>query len=236
MDQQAFVAWLKQLKWYGSGFQKDEKEKVAKVYSSLDRFRLYLNERWGISSIEETTLASLQGFDFRDKDDDDLHLRFVFSFLDRKDLIAYIDEISADKYFRRKMLTGIFKNMPEYTEAIKALGKSRIRMASELLKQGAAPQGRKILAAQTGLPEQTLLKMVHCCDLCRMTGMSGQALRRSVGMGFDTLAKFKAATPQDVRDTLQRFLAENNDRIGGDMLDYGYFTDQARKLADIVIV
>ena len=77
-------------------------------------------------------------------------------------------------------------------------------MASDLLERGATPAGRAQLAKDTGVPEAVLLRMVHCCDLCRMTGMAGKTLKRSLDMGYDTLASLRATTPERIEAEFQR--------------------------------
>jgi hypothetical protein len=37
-----------------------------------------------------------------------------------------------------------------------------------------------------------------------MTGMAGQALYRSLAMGYDSLAKFRNATPEQIRTDLKK--------------------------------
>ena len=231
MNRQELIEWLQGQPYVGPGFQKGEgSEAVARLIHALDRFEQYLAQR-GISSIEETTLEALKEFNFHDEDDDDGQLRNVFSFLGRSDLLANIDQVSADKYFRRKTLQTIFKDMDEMTPLVKALHKIRVRMASDLLARGETQAGRQALVDQSGLPYETITRMVHCCDLCRMTGMAGQALRRSLAIGYDTLAKFRLAEPDEVRQAIRNYLAKTGERSNS-MLDYGNFVFQARQLPD----
>ena len=231
MDRQALVEWLQGQPYVGPGFQKGEgSEAVNRLNHTLDRFEQYLAQR-GISSIEETTLEALKEFNFHDEDDDDGQLRNVFSFLGRSDLLAYIDLVSADKYFRRKTLQTIFKDMDEMTSPVKAMHKIRVRMASDLLARGETPAGRQAFVVQSGLPYETITHMVHCCDLCRMTGMAGQALQRSLAMGYDTLAKFRSAEPDEIRQAIKNYLVKSGERSNS-MIDYGWFVIQARQLPD----
>ncbi len=231
MDRQGLIEWLQGQPYVGPGFQKGEgSEAVTRLYHSVDRFEQYLAER-GISSIEETSLEALKEFDFHDEDDDDGQLRNVFSYLGRSNLLAYIEQVSANKYFRRKTLQMIFKDMDEMTPPVKALHKIRIRMASDLLARGETRAGRQALVDQSGLPYETITRLVHCCDLCRMTGMAGQALRRSLATGYNTLAKFRSAEPDEVRQAIRNYLAKTGERSNS-MIDYGSFVFQARQLPD----
>jgi len=90
-----------------------------------------------------------------------------------------------------------------------------------------------VLAEKIDYPYEVVTRMVHCCDLCRMTGMAGQALRRSLAMGYDTLAKYREADPEAVRQALKRYLEDTGER-SNTMIDYGWFAAQARQLPDCI--
>jgi len=235
VDRFALIEWLKRQPYVGPGFQKGEgSEAVNRLVHTLDRFEQYLAE-CGIASVEESTLEALKNFDFHDDDDDDGNLRNIFAYLGRSDLSEYVDQVSADKYFRRKKLLSIFKDMGEMKLFIKALQRIGVLMAADLLAQGETPAGRQALAVRSGLPLDTVTRMVHCCDLCRMTGMAGQALRRSLSMGYDSLATFRSADPDEIRLALKQYLANTGER-SNNMIDYGWFVVQARQLPDRVQV
>jgi len=233
MDRIALVEWLKHQPYIGPGYLKEEAEKTRRLFHTLDRFQQHLAQ-CGIVSLEETTLEALQSFEFRDEGNDDGHLRPTFAYLGLSDLQAYVDQVSADKYFRRKMLLSVFKDMDEMKPAIKALNKIGVRMAADLVAQGATPVTRQAVAERSGLPYETVTRMVRCCDLCRMTGMAGQALRRSLAMGYDTLPKFRNATADEIRTALKHYLTETGERSNS-MLDYGWFAAQARQLPDLIV-
>jgi hypothetical protein len=223
---------LKGRPYIGPGYQKEEAEKTRQLFYTLERFEQHLAQ-CGIPSVEATTLEALQRFVFRDEDDDDGYLGPVFMFLDRPDLRGYVDQISAYKYYRRKTLLAVFKDMGEMKPAIKVLGKIGLSMAADLVAQGATPATRQALADRSGLSCETLTHLVQCCDLCRMTGMAGQALRRSLAMGYDSLPKLRSATPEQIRTDLKNYLAKTGERSNS-MLDYGWFVAQAQHLPDMV--
>ena len=234
MDKQAFIIWIKEQRYVGKSFKEDEEEQARRLYRTLDRFCVYLQEECGIKHIEHTTLDMLQKFDFNYPENDDQNLRLAFSYLGRKELVDFMVMVSADKYFRNKKLAVMLKAMDDLKGYVKDLRKAKIRMASELLEQGATPEGRAELTAKTGVPAEDLLKLVHCCDLCRMIGMAGQTLRRANAMGYDTLEKFRSTTPERIEAEYNTFLLNNGERSNR-MVNFPSFVHQARKLEDVVI-
>jgi hypothetical protein len=213
MERQALIDWIKEQPYSGKGFQEDEQGQAALLYRTVDRFCAYLSEVHGIAEIEDTTLEALRGFEFNLPENDDHHLHLVFSYLGRTDLTDYVSMVSADKYFRNKKLTSILKAMDDLKGYAKNLRTAAgIRMASELLEQGATPEGRAQLVEATEVPAEALLQMVQCCDLCRMTGMNGQTLRRSLAMSYDTLAKYRAATPEQIEAEHNVYLQTTGER------------------------
>ena len=106
-------------------------------------------------------------------------------------------------------------------------------MASELLERGATPEGRAQLAEVTGVPADALLKMVRCCDLCRMTGMAGKTLSRSFAMGYDTLGKFRASTPEQIEAEFSEYLRARGERSNR-MVSFSSFVRMSRKLEDVI--
>jgi hypothetical protein len=193
----------------------------------------YLSEQHGIDCIEDTTLDALRQFDFDLPANDDYRLRLVFSLLARNDLLEHLGMVSADKYFRNKKLTVALKAMDDLREYVKDLRKADIRVASELLERGATPEGRAQLVQMTGIPADALLQMVHCCDLCRMTGMAGTTLRRSIAMGYDTLAKFRASTLEQIEAELNAYLSASGERTNR-MVSFASFVHQANRLEDAI--
>jgi hypothetical protein len=234
VDRQELVAWIKEQLHLGKPLTKREEEEVERLYGTLDRFCTYLQAEQDIAHIEDTTLDALRHFQFDLPANDDQHLRSVFSRLGRSDLLEFLGMVSADKYFRNKKLSVALKAMEELKGYVKDLRGAGIRMASELLERGATPQGRAQLAEETGIPPEALLRMVHCCDLCRMTGMAGKTLYRSFAMGYDTLAKFRAATPEQIESEFDAYLSARGERTNR-MISFSSFIHQARRLEDVIM-
>ncbi|TFG72970.1 MAG: DUF4332 domain-containing protein [Anaerolineales bacterium] len=234
IDKKEFVDWIKKQHYVGKGFREDEEELTTRLYGSLDRFYVYLQEQHGIAHIEDTTLDILRQYDFNYPENDDQNLRLAFDYLGKQELAAYMVMVSADKYFRNKKLAVMLNAMDALQIYVKDLRKANIRMASELLEQGATPGGRTELAVKTGVPEEQILKLVQCCDLCRMTGMAGQTLRRAFAMGYDTLEKFRATPPECIEVEYVNFLQETGEK-SNKMVDFPSFVHQSQKLGDVIV-
>ena len=234
MEKQAFIAWIKNQIYVGKGFIEDEEEQVKRLYRTLDRFSIYLRDKHSIQLIEDTTLDVLRQFDFIYPENDDQNLRLAFSFLGKKELAEYMVMVSADKYFKNRQLPGTLKEMDDLKGYIKDLCKVGIRMAFELLERGTTPAGRADISDVTGIPEYDVLKLVQCCDLSRMIGMSGKTLHRSFVMGYDTLEKFRATTVEQIEAEYNAFLKENGIKTNR-MVSFPSFVHQAKKLKDVIV-
>lgn len=234
MANQALIDQIKVQIYAGKSSKERKQEQVERLYGTLDRFYIYLSEKYGIERIEDTTLDALRQFEFDLPANDDQHLRLVFSHLGRTDLLEYLAIVSADKYFRNKKLTAVLKAMDDLKGYAKDLRQVDIRMAFELLERGATPEGRAQLIAATDVPPDALLQMVQCCDLCRMTGMNGQTLRRSFAMGYDTLARFRASTPEQIEAEFSGYLRASGERTNR-MVSFSSFVHQANRLEDVIV-
>ena len=234
MDRQAFIDWVKEQRYSGKRLKEEEAAQVELLYRSIDRFCVYLREERDIVQIEDTILEALRAFDFNLPENDDEHLPLAFSYLGRDDLVEHIGMVSADKHFRNKTLATVFKAMDDLKEHLPSLRKAGVRMASELLEIGATPEGRAHLAEDTEVSPEVLLKMVQCCDLCRMTGMVGKTLSRSCAMGYDTLEKFRTTTPEQIEVDFSAYLRANGERTNR-MVSFSSFVHQAGRLEDVVV-
>jgi hypothetical protein len=233
MDRESPTEWITEKLYAGRQLTEREQEGVPLLAVTLGRFVDHLRDSHGIERLDDTSLEALQGFEFDLPANDDHHLRIVFLYFGRSDLLEHLDMVSADKYFRNKKLVVALKEMADLKEHIKSLRKVGVRMASDLLALGATPEGRAGLAAETGIPADALLKMVRCCDLCRMTGMAGKTLRRVMDMGYDTLPKWRAVEPEIIEADLADYLKQRGERANR-MIPYGSYVRQARRLEDVI--
>ena len=234
MGGQKAIDWIVDQLYAGKPTTPRKQEEAVLLSQTLDRFLAYLSNECGIDRIEDTTPEALHAFEFDLPANDDHHLRLVFSHLGRSDLLEFLGRVSADKYFRNKKLTGVLKAMAGLKGYVRDLRKAEIRMASELLERGATPEGRAQLVEATGVPAESLLKMVQACDLCRMTGMAGKTLMRSFAMGYDTLQKLRATTPEQIEAEFDAYLCTTGERANR-MVVFSSFVRQAGKLDDVIV-
>ena len=94
-----------------------------------------------------------------------------------------------------------------YAVRLRAVG---IRSAEELLKSGAAPQGRRELAAKTGFSEQTILEWVNRADLFRIRGIGSQYSDLLEAAGVDTVRELANRNPEALLATLGKVNTEKN--------------------------
>jgi hypothetical protein len=232
MNRQNYLQWLHE-QARGVLGQREKADGFRAALAAVAALEQHLREQCGIQQVEAVTLEALHSFTFDDQRNDDHHLRRLFDYLARPELVQYVDEVSARKYFQRKTLAVIFKAMPRHRAQSAKLKNAGIRTPAELVERGATPAGRQQIAQATGLAPETVLELVHCCDLCRMTGMAGQALRRSVALGYTTLAKYRQADPEEIRRALAQYLAAHHEQ-SNTMIDFATFIHQARRLPEQV--
>jgi len=229
-NEREFVAWLG-LRAHGVLEKREQASGFQSVLASVHALVDHLGRNG--DRIDGVSLAAVQTFSFRAERNDDHNLRLLFTYLERDDLVAYTAQVSAEKYFQRKKLASVFAVVPDFKEPIALLKAAGISTAAQLLDAAAQRSGRKRLAAEAKIPLKTLQAMVHAVDLCRMTGMSGQTLRRALAMKFDTLEKFRASSPADIRGALHSHLKATGERTNT-MVDWASFVHQANRLAHVV--
>lgn len=232
MNREGFLNWLKEQPNIGPAYQSEDPVKLSHLFASVDRLSDYLARQWNCLNLEDAPLAALQTYPYRDNSDDDAHLAGLYGYLGRPDLVRVIGLVSADKSFRHKKLFNIFKGIPDLLMAARVLARCEIHTVQELLALAPSPESRMELAIRSGLPVAAINRLVQVTELCRMPGMSGLMLRRSLAMGYDSLQKYVDATPDEVQAALARCLAETGDRSNA-VSDFTGFTEQARVLKDI---
>lgn len=105
-----------------------------------------------------------------------------------------------------------------------------------LLERGATPDGRKALAAQTGISDRLILAWVMRADLSRVNGITEPFVELLAAAGVDTVMELAQRRPVSLYDRLVvTNMARRLVRVvptAGHVADW---VEQARKLPRVVI-
>jgi len=106
-----------------------------------------------------------------------------------------------------------------------------IKSTKTLLEKGATPQGRKEIAAQSGIGEPFVLRWINHADLSRIKGVGGQYAELLEAAGVDTVIELA----QRNAENLHKHLAAVNDekrlvRKLPNQTQVNYWVKQAKKL------
>ena len=82
------------------------------------------------------------------------------------------------------------------------LMKAGVKTTQALLKKGASPQGRSILAQATGLSEARLLEWINHADLFRIKGVGEEYSDLLEAAGVDTVPELAQRNPQNLHAKL----------------------------------
>jgi hypothetical protein len=78
----------------------------------------------------------------------------------------------------------------------------RIRTAERLLEAAKNPQGRKDLAAKTGIGEKRLLSLANTADRMRIKGMGKEYAAILPAVGVDTVRELKYRNPSNLAQAI----------------------------------
>lgn len=96
---------------------------------------------------------------------------------------------------------------PTYAAKLSAVG---IRTTAALLKKGASPDGRKEIAASTGIGHELILEWVNLADLYRIKGVGSEYSDLLEESGVDTVLELSKRLPENLRT---RMLEVNQAKI-----------------------
>ena len=97
-----------------------------------------------------------------------------------------------------KYLSGLVRDDPYTSDAIKVLGGLGVRTNLELLQRGITAAGRKALAEASGLPEALILELVNRADFSRMPWASKATISNIIGAGYGSLSRLANANPEQL--------------------------------------
>jgi len=90
------------------------------------------------------------------------------------------------------------------------LKKAGIGSVEKLLKMGAESNGRKEIAAKTGIDEKVILKWVNFADLFRVKGISTQYSELLEAAGVDTVVELSKRVPENLQKKMEEVNEEKN--------------------------
>jgi hypothetical protein len=108
--------------------------------------------------------------------------------------------IPAEKY-----LSGLVRADPEISAACRVLAGIGVRTNLQLLEQGHDPQGRKVLAGSTGLPDSMITDLVNRADFSRLPWASKATISNFIGAGYGSLAKLADADADKLFEDFFRY-------------------------------
>ncbi|OGO42271.1 MAG: hypothetical protein A2W36_07140 [Chloroflexi bacterium RBG_16_58_14] len=129
------------------------------------------------------TPNKLQGF----VEQSDVHAPQVVAVL--KFLLYWV--VPGEKY-----LSGLVRDDPSTSQAIKVLGGLGVRTNLQLLQQGLSAAGRKALSGSSGLPGTVIAELVNRADFSRLPWASKATISNIIGAGYGSLAKLANADPE----------------------------------------
>jgi predicted flap endonuclease-1-like 5' DNA nuclease len=80
--------------------------------------------------------------------------------------------------------------------------KAGIKTSQGLLKKGASPQGRRMLAEETGVSEARLLEWINHADLFRIKGVGEEYADLLEAAGVDTVPELAQRNPENLHAKL----------------------------------
>jgi predicted flap endonuclease-1-like 5' DNA nuclease len=99
-----------------------------------------------------------------------------------------------------KKLTEIEGIGESYAGKLNAAG---IDSVEEMLEKGAAPQGRKEMAEQSGITEKLILRWVNMADLFRIKGIGEEYADLLEAAGVDTVPELGQRNPENLCKKLE---------------------------------
>lgn len=112
----------------------------------------------------------------------------------------------AEDFFKRKKISSSIIGVDK--AILSELKRAGIYYASELLKMSKTKELRKDLSQKTGIPYETILYLTKCCDLLRLTGVSGKTLQYLYDTGYDSVEKVKQSSPHVLSEIIKYYMKQ----------------------------
>ena len=96
---------------------------------------------------------------------------------------------------------------PAYAEKLDDAG---IQTVEALLEKAAQPEARKRIAADSGVPEKSLLRWVNMADLFRINGVGEEYADLLERAGVDTVVELSRRNAENLHDKMKSINAEES--------------------------
>ena len=94
---------------------------------------------------------------------------------------------------------------PQAMAYYEVLKRHKLMTSFDILEQGHAPEGRRVLAEQTSLPLDFVNVLTHRADIVRLPYVRRKTLLPVCGAGYDTLAKIAAADIEKMQSDMDAY-------------------------------
>ena len=111
--------------------------------------------------------------------------------------------VSMDLYERKRLNTLIGVNK----DATLKLGKSGYSHMKDYVRAAGTKAGRQRLSAELNIPYEDLYRIVLCCDMAQVVGLSGKILYYLYESGYRTLESLKKAEPDEINRAVLDYLS-----------------------------
>ena len=105
------------------------------------------------------------------------------------------------KEFFEKKRTGLIEGVDK--EYLKQLSKSGYVYMHQLVATGKTRAERQKISEELCIPYDILYRIIQCCDMAQIVGLSGKVLNYIYELGYHSIDEYKNAAPDKInQDTL----------------------------------
>jgi hypothetical protein len=219
--------------------QRRKESAIKQIIPYVAAFEAYLENFYAGKSIEQTTAESLESYvSWLESETGESAskplwaLRYYFDFIEDQELSDLAGELRSERVKRKPFMIKNFRGVnPEYIAKLDVL---YIENRDQMIDAGRKPQLREDLAAQTGIPLESILELVTLSDLARLGGVRRVRARlyHDAGLTPEVIAAWE---PEALHQMLVEFVGRTKfDGIAPQPKEVENLIKDARKLPQIV--
>lgn len=130
--------------------------------------------------------------------------RMTMNEIDNSSLDLYNKEVSLKLFDNKRINTLVGVNK----DAVLLLGKSGFSFMKNLLKVTRTKNERIKLSDELNIQYEDLYRIVLCCDMAQVVGLSGKLLFYLYETGYCTLKSFQEANPDEINNAVLDYLSK----------------------------